>query len=104
VEPGELEVLIGASSRDIRLAGAVEVTSSASRGRSAAAAQTSALSCTCHELSYHPASFEALYGRTLPSNDLAKRAEHTLNTPIGDMTATIVGRVLYKVIQRKINR
>ena len=48
--------------------------------------------------------FEALYGRTLPSNDLAKGDEHTLNTPIGDMTDTIAGRLLYKMIQRKIDK
>jgi hypothetical protein len=48
--------------------------------------------------------FEALYGRTLPSNDLAKGDEHTLNTPIGDMRDTIAGRLLYKVIQRKIGK
>jgi beta-glucosidase len=48
--------------------------------------------------------FEALCGRTLPSNDLAKAGEHTLNTPIGDMKDTIAGRLLYKVIQRKIGK
>jgi beta-glucosidase len=105
VEPGEFEVLVGASSRDIRLAGAVEVTSS----RQVVVDPLQRR----HLQPYHaPATsfpiarpaFEALYGRTLPSNDLAKRAEHTLNTPIGDMTGTIVGRVLYKVIQRKINK
>jgi beta-glucosidase len=105
VEPGEFEVLIGASSRDIRLSGAVAVTSSR---------QVVVDPLQRHKLQpYHaPATsfpiarpaFEALYGRSLPGNDLAKRAEHTLNTPIGDMTDTIVGRVLYKVIQRKIDK
>ena len=105
MEPGEFEVLIGASSRDIRLSGAVEVTSTwqvvvdpVQRGRlqpyHAPAASFPIV---------RPA-FEALYGRTLPSNDLAKGDEHTLNTPIGDMTDTIAGRLLYKVIQRKIDK
>jgi hypothetical protein len=48
--------------------------------------------------------FETLYGSTLPSNDLAKGDEHTLNTPIGDMTDMIAGRLLYEVIQRKIDK
>jgi hypothetical protein len=48
--------------------------------------------------------FEALYGRTLPSNGLVKGDQHTLNTPIGDMTDTICGRMLHKLIQRKIDK
>ena len=105
VEPGEFEVLIGASSRDIRLSGAVEVTST--RQVVVDPVQRRKLQ------SYHaPATsfpiarpaFEALCGRTLPSNDRAKGDEHTLNTPIGDMRDTIAGRLLYKVIQRKIDR
>jgi beta-glucosidase len=105
VEPGEFEVLIGASSRDIRLSAAVAVTSTC---------QVVVEPVQRRELQpYHaPATsfpiarpaFEALYGRTLPSNDLAKGDVHTLNTPIGDMTDTICGRMLYKLIQRKIDK
>jgi beta-glucosidase len=105
VEPGEFEVLVGASSRDIRLFGAVEVTSTWQvvvdplQRRKLQPYHAPATSFPIAR----PA-FEALYGRTLPGNDLAKRAEHTLNTPIGDMSGTIAGRLLYKVIQRKIDK
>jgi beta-glucosidase len=105
VEPGEFEVLIGASSRDIRLSGAVEVTSTwqvvvdpVQRGK----LHPYHAPATSFPIA-RPA-FEALYGETLPSNDLAKGKERTLNTPIGDMTDTIAGRVLYKLIQRKIDK
>jgi len=104
-EPGEYEILLGASSRDIRLSGAVEVTSTR---------QVVVDPVQRRELQpYHaPATsfpiarpaFEALCGRTLPSNDVGKGGEHTLNTPIGDMTDTIAGRLLYKVIQRRIDK
>ena len=105
MEPGEFELLIGASSRDMRLSGAVEVTSTW---------QVVVDPVQRRQLQpYHaPATnfpvarpaFEALCGTTLPSNDRAKGDEHTLNTPIGDMTDTIVGRLLYKVIQRKVDK
>jgi beta-glucosidase len=103
VEPGEFEVLIGASSRDIRLSGAVEVTSTwqvvadPSQRRKLQPYHAPATSFPIAR----PA-FEALYGRTLPSNDFVKGDAHTLNTPIGDMADTIAGRLLYKMIQRKI--
>ena len=102
VEPGVFEVLIGASSRDIRLSRAVKVRSTW---------RTTADSLLRRKLQpYHGpatsfpiarAAFEALYRNTLPSNDLAK-GEHTLNTPLGDMTDSIAGRLLYRAIQRKI--
>jgi beta-glucosidase len=105
VEPGEFEILIGASSRDIRLSGAVEVASNWQvvvdplQRRKLQPYHATATSFPIPRLA-----FEALYGSTLPSNDLAKGDEHTLNTPIGDMTDTITGRLLYKVIQRKIDK
>src|ERR671918_908913 len=105
VEPGEFEVLIGASSRDIRLSGAVEVTSTWQvvvdpvQRRKLQPYHAPATSFPIARLA-----FEALCGRTLPSNDLAKGGEHTLNTPIGDMKDTIAGRMLYGVIRRKIDK
>ena len=105
MEPGEFQVLIGASSRDIRLSGAVEVTSTwqvvvdpLQRRR----LQPYHAAATSFPIA-RPA-FETLYGRTLPSNDLAKGDEHTLNTPIGDTRDTIAGRLLYKMIQRRWTR
>jgi beta-glucosidase len=105
VEPGEFEILIGASSRDMRLSGAVEVTSTwqvvvdpAQRR------QLQPYHAPATSFPVARPAFEALCGTTLPSNDLAKGDEHTLNTPIGDMTDTIAGRLLYKLIQRKIDK
>ena len=105
VEPGEFEILLGASSGDLRLCDRVAVTS-----EHATAVDPS----LCQRLEpYHaPATsfpigrpaFEALYGRTLPSNEIAKGDAHTLNTPIGDMTDTVAGRLLCKVIQYKIEK
>ena len=105
VEPGEFEVLFGASSRDIRLSGAVEVTST--RQVVVDPVQRRKLQPYHAPATSFPIArpaFEALCGRTLPSNDLAKGDEHTLNTPIGDMRDTIAGRLLYKVIQRQIDK
>ena len=105
MEPGEFEVLIGASSRDIRLSGTVEVTSTLQVVVDPV--QRRKLQCYHAPATSFPIArlaFEALCGRTLPSNDRAKGDEHTLNTPIGDMRDTIAGRLLYKVIQRKIDK
>jgi beta-glucosidase len=104
-EAGQFEVLLGASSRDIRLSGAVEVTST--RQVVVDPVQRRKLQPYHAPATSFPIArpaFEALCGRTLPSNDLAKAGEHTLNTPIGDMKDTIAGRLLYKLTQRKIGK
>ena len=103
--PGEFEALIGASSREIRLSGALKVTST--RQVVVDPLQRRKLQPYHGPATSFPIArpaLEALYGRPLPGNDLAKGDEHTLNTPIGDMTDTIAGRLLCKAIQREIDK
>jgi beta-glucosidase len=105
VEGGDFEILIGASSRDIRLAAAVAVASK--REVVVDSAQLRRL-----QPYYTPASdfpidrqaFEALCGRTIPGNEVARGEDYTLNTPLGDMRQTLLGRLLYYAIRRKIDK
>lgn len=98
VETGEFEVLIGASSQDIRLRADVMVI-----GKT--------MSCS----SYYPGikkqfpksseisrkDFETLLGKKVPVNSGGHRP-YTLNTPIVDMRDSIIGRILEKVIRKQI--
>jgi beta-glucosidase len=102
IEGGEFEILVGASSRDIRLAGTVELVST--RQIVVDPAQIRRL-----QAYYAPATgfpidrraFEALCGRTMPANDIAGGEEYTLNTPIADLRRTILGRLLYNAVRRR---
>ena len=100
VETGDFEILIGASSEDIRLRTDVTVL-----GRKMPDDIPSHTVYTqfpqdakiCRE------DFEALLGRKIPENVVTKKP-YTLNTPIMDMRASIIGRALEKMVRNLIAR
>ena len=104
VEPGAFEILVGGSSRDIRLSAAVQ----------AAPTQLDAPAVDRENLAQYydfpkgspvsQESFEALLGRSVPGNEVVEGEPYTINTPISDMQASFVGRMLRKMMQRQIER
>ena len=94
VEAGDFEILVGASSRDIRLRATVSV---AGRG------SVSPVSKENHSAYYHVsaghhfshADFESLLGRPMPPNAKPEKGSYTLTTPLGDMNESFLGRQLY---------
>ncbi len=103
VEAGEFEILVGASSRDIRLSTCVEVTCSQAafipeRDR-------------CPAYHYFPKGasvsqddFESLLGKARPANVGAQKGTYTINTPVGDMRDSLVGRLLHSYMGRQISK
>jgi beta-glucosidase len=104
VESGTFDILIGASSVDIRAAGNVWVESSqpevvvpdlrASAG-----------------IYYNPpaenfvvdtATFQALYGKALPTNQRQPGEKHTINTPLSDLKDNFIGRKLYDTFAKSM--
>ena len=102
VETGAFEILIGASSRDIRLSATIWVTStqpsapSVDRGRLAAYVSPPA------DASFSREAFQALLGRSLPPNEIHR--PYTLNTPLSDMRDSLVGRWLERMIRRNMEQ
>jgi beta-glucosidase len=104
VEAGAFEILVGASSRDIRLTDTVDI----------AAAHPPAPAVDREKLAVYytppkgtPISqrdFEALLGRPVPPNQRPQKGAYTLNTPIGDMRDSFIGRQLYKVMASQIKK
>jgi len=106
VESGTFEILIGASSADIRAAGNVWVESS----------QPEVVVPDLHAslaIYYNPpaenftvdaASFKALYGQELPSNQRQPGEKHTINTPLSDLKDNFIGRKLYANITKQFNQ
>lgn len=103
VEAGAFEILVGASSQDIRLSATVEMPDT----HPAAPAV-----CTAPPL-YHDfptgslvsqQAFEALLGHPVPPNQAPPKGHYTLNTPIDDMQASFIGRQLFGVIKKQMDK
>ncbi len=93
VESGAFEILVGASSRDIRLSATVEVESTQPPAPPVDRMRLAAY----YRLTGEPidqAAFEALLGRPLPVNAVVRGEAHTLNTPMADLRGSPVGRWL----------
>ena len=102
VTSGAYEILVGASSRDIRLSGVVQIDSTQAgvvvpeRDRLPAYVEFS------KQATVEKADFERLLGRKLPSNELVPGEPATLNTPISEMRFSFIGRYLGNYMQRQV--
>jgi beta-glucosidase len=95
VEAGDFEILVGASSRDIRLTTTLLVSASgtASSINKEKLAAYYDVSPGCR---FSQADFEALLGRPLPPNVKLQKGSYTMTTPLGDMGDSFIGKQLYK--------
>jgi beta-glucosidase len=97
VEPGEFEVLVGASSRDLRGRARLTVTGASWPVRDEPAVYRD----PPHYLDVDAAAYEQLLGRPLPPNPGFERP-FTTNTPIGATAGTPFGKLLVKVVERQL--
>ncbi len=103
IEGGRFEILIGASSQDIRLQKSLIVRSPAE----IPAYDREALSPyyqLSQEASFSPETFASLLGREVPKQQAPERGEYTLNTPVIDMQDSLVGRLLYRMMESQVEK
>jgi beta-glucosidase len=101
VKPGTFEILIAASAADIRLRARVAVTDApvapGANGHTAA---------VYHDLPRGEAisrqDFEALLGHPVPANGGFSKGRYTVNTPVGDMRDSFLGRRLYGYVEKRL--
>ncbi|MBC8504426.1 MAG: glycoside hydrolase family 3 C-terminal domain-containing protein [Anaerolineales bacterium] len=106
VESGTFEILVGASSQDIRLNASVEITSTQSAAP-AVHADRDKLAAYYDFPKGQPisqADFEALLGKSVPKNQGTQKGEYTLNTPVGDMRESFIGRQLINMMNKQISK
>jgi beta-glucosidase len=104
LEAGIFEILVGASSQDIRLRETIRVESGQAQDQ---ISQNKALvdyQYLTDSQSISREAFEALYGRPLPVNDPPKKGNYSLNTPIEDLQGSLFGRMLLKMMTNQITK
>ncbi|MEN8242034.1 MAG: glycoside hydrolase family 3 C-terminal domain-containing protein [Chloroflexota bacterium] len=104
VESGAYRILIGSSSRDIRLEDQVKIASTQKNAAFASRDQLPAYLNFPDDAKISQDDFEQLLGRQIPFKPPEKRGDYTLNTPIGDMTDTLFGRLLNAIVQRQLKK
>jgi beta-glucosidase len=103
VESGTFEILVGASSNDIRLKSNVEVTSDPP----SLAVDADKLFTYFNFPKGKPVSqkdFEALLGRAVPLNQTPRKGAYTMTTPLGDMTDSFIARQLYGLVKKQMGQ
>ncbi|MCB9421732.1 MAG: glycoside hydrolase family 3 C-terminal domain-containing protein [Ardenticatenaceae bacterium] len=103
VEAGEFEILVGASSQDIRLTASLAldgrgVVSPVNKEKLAAYYDITA------KTAFSQADFAALLGRPVPPNQQPRKGTYTLTTSIGDLRDSFLGRQLYKAAKKEAGK
>ncbi|MCP4600167.1 MAG: glycosyl hydrolase, partial [Proteobacteria bacterium] len=102
VESGTFEILVGASSRDIRLSATVEMESSQAQAPAVDRQALAAYYDFPKGTQISQADFENLLGKAVPENEAIEGELYTINTPIGDMKDSFIGRQLGNFMNRQV--
>lgn len=97
VENCDYEILVGASSRDIRLKGLFTIST-----RPVAPMPDYVSKCPSYfdigaQSEISDEEFSRLYGKPLPSNEPAKRGEFDLTTTLGELSCCLIGKLIIKI-------
>jgi beta-glucosidase len=104
VESGDFEILVGASSRDIRLAATVPVVSSQPVTFQPADRKPQAYFEYGQPARIGQQDFEAVLGHPTPPNQVPGKGNYTINTPIGDMRDSFIGRQLFNLMSQQVKK
>ncbi len=102
METGEYQVLVGASSRDIRCQAKVRVESSHQGEVGSEGDRLPAYLDFPADASVSREDFETLLGYPLPKNNRDKRGTYSINTPLGDIKWTLTGCWLRRTIKKQV--
>ncbi|MCD8511307.1 MAG: glycoside hydrolase family 3 C-terminal domain-containing protein [Bacillus sp. (in: Bacteria)] len=106
VESGEFEILVGASSHDIRLTEKmwVESTTGFDEGKNDRRDEWNVYYGVTSDWSVDKASFEKLYGEEIVYEKLSQKGSFHRNSRVIDMKSTWLGNLLYKVMVRELEK
>jgi beta-glucosidase len=98
VTSGDYEILIGASSRDIRLRKSVLFQSSQQTHITLSNDVAEYLQLAQNKGAISERAFAALYGHAYQSNKQSPYQPYTVNSTLADIKKTLIGRLLYKAM------
>ena len=101
---GDFEILVGASSQDIRLTSTLRVDSSQQASPIADREKFAPYYNLSKNTPISRDAFEALYGRALPDNQQPQKGNYTLNTPFGDMSDSFPARQLLGMMNAQVKK
>lgn len=104
VEAGEFDVLVGASLVDIRLTETIHIASTQEASPVLDKEKLTPFYQLAKGGTISQDAFAALYGRSLPANVERQKGNYTLNTPIGDMQDSFIGRILFKMMKSQVHK
>jgi beta-glucosidase len=104
IESGFYQILVGPSSLDIHLTGAVEVTSSQMDIPISKRDQHVTYANFPTDAKISQQDFEQLLGKPVPVNQFIKGETYTMNNSIADMQDSFVGVQLEKIIQKQLHK
>jgi len=104
-EAGEYEILIGASSRDIRLSEKVQVQADKkAETPDYSSVLTEYYNLTDEVLDISEKQFETLYGRKLPMREKPEGSPFSINSTLGETEGKFIGRMLMNMMVKNIKK
>jgi beta-glucosidase len=106
VESGAFEILIGASSQDIRLKAKVQVEASQANVPVKDVRKTAGVyyDISRADQGIDDAAFQTIYGSRIPLNRRAPGELYHINTPLGDLKNNLIGGRLYATVLSNVNK
>ncbi|MCU0486752.1 MAG: hypothetical protein MUC85_11665 [Anaerolineales bacterium] len=104
MEAGDFEILVGASSRDIRLSAHAHLAAAHGVASPVDPAKLAAYYNLSKKHPFTQADFEALLGRPVPPNLPTPKGSYSLNTPLKEMSGSFVGRQMFKMMVGQIDK
>ncbi len=104
VEAGQFEILVGASSRDIRLRTTIDLEGEQLEASSGEKTDLAAYFNPTQGEEFTRADFAALLGRPLQQQHSARKGEYTLNTPVCELGGSFAGRFFIRIVESQIRK
>jgi beta-glucosidase len=102
IDPGRYEILIGASARDIRLQSSLVLEPDTPSPPGPDRDRLAAYFNLPKGAPISQLDFSALLGKPIPENVGPAQGTYTLNTPVGDMCSSFIGRLLNSFMKSQI--